>query len=218
MALPAPAPIASLARRVLAFLLDGFVLVPVYLVYAIVLDALFGTLVVPAPDGSGLVVVAVSPVRVVVELTLTLLTDAAYFAGCWARWGMTAGQRVCGIAVGGVPPGPTSGAGGAGRPAPPTREPGLPTREPGLPTLVPGGLERVTLQAATVRWAVLQLLPLCVGTLGGAGAASLQVVVVLNTTWFGLIFATAAVDPLRRGLHDRAAGTVVVRGAGERGA
>jgi uncharacterized RDD family membrane protein YckC len=208
VALPAPAPVASLARRVLAFLLDGFVLVPVYLVYAIALDALFGTLVVPAPDGSGLVVVAVSPVRVVVELTLTLLTDAAYFAGCWARWGMTAGQRVCGIAVGGVPRGSAGGAGGADRRVPPSRE-------PGLPALVPGRLERVTLQAATVRWAVLQLLPLCVGTLGGAGAASLQVVVVLNTTWFGLVFATAAVDPLRRGLHDRAAGTVVVRGAGE---
>lgn len=209
MALPAPAPIASLARRVLAFLLDGFILVPVYLVYAILLDALLGTLVVPAPDGSGLVVVAVSPVRVIVELTLTLLTDAAYFAGCWARWGMTAGQRVCGIAVGGVSAGSASGAGGGGRPAPPARE-------PGRPALVPDGLQRVTLQAATVRWAVLQLLPLCVGTLGGAGAASLQAVVVLNTTWFGLLFATAAVDPLRRGLHDRAAGTVVVRRAAER--
>jgi uncharacterized RDD family membrane protein YckC len=208
---PAPAPVASLARRVVAFLLDGFVLVPVYLAYAILLDALFGTLVVPAPDGSGLVVVAVSPLRVVVELTLTLLTDAAYFAGCWVRWGTTAGQRVCGIAVGGIPPGPSSGAGGAGRVAPPPRDPGPPARDPGPPVLVPGGLERVALQAATVRWAVLQLLPLCVGTLGGAGAASLQAVVVLNTTWFGLLFATAAVDPLRRGLHDRAAGTVVVR-------
>jgi uncharacterized RDD family membrane protein YckC len=197
VALHAPAPVASLTRRLLAFFLDGFVLVPVYLFYAITLDAVFGTLVEADPGGSGLVVVAVNPPRVAIELTLTLLTDAAYFAGSWARWGMTVGQRVCSVAVHAVGPG-GSAAGG-----PP----------PGGVRRLPPDPERVPLQGATVRWAVLQLLPLCVGTLGGAGAASIQAVAVLNATWFGLIFVTAAVDPLRRGLHDRAAGTVVVRSA-----
>jgi len=202
VALHAPGPVASLTRRLLAFFLDGFVLVPVYLVYAITLDALLGTLVEADPGGSGLVVVAVDPLRVAIELTLTLLTDAAYFAGCWARWGMTVGQRACGVAVRAVGPGgpPPGGPPPGGRPL------------GGRPPLPPDP-ERVPAQVAAVRWAVLQLLPLCVGTLGGAGAASIQAVAVLNATWFGLIFVTAAVDPLRRGLHDRAAGTVVVRAA-----
>jgi len=207
VALHAPEPVAALTRRLLAFFLDGFVLVPVYLVYAIALDAIFGTLVEADPGGSGLVVVAVNPPRVAVELTLTLLTDAAYFAGSWARWGMTVGQRVCSVAVRAVGPG-ESGAGGA---APDGSTSGGP--RPSGPRSLPPDPERVPLQVATVRWATLQLLPLCVGTLGGAGAASIQAVAVLNATWFGLIFVTAAVDPLRRGLHDRAAGTVVVRSA-----
>lgn len=197
MALHAPEPVAPLTRRLLAFILDGFILVPVYLVYAIVLDGLFGTLVEADPGGSGLVVVAVDPPRVALEMALTLVTDAAYFAGSWARWGMTVGQRVCRVAVRAVGPG-----------EPPPGEP-----PPGGQRPLPPDPERVPVQVATVRWAVLQLLPLCVGTLGGAGAASIQAVAVLNATWFGLIFATAAVDPLRRGLHDRVAGTVVVRAA-----
>jgi hypothetical protein len=32
------------------------------------------------------VVVAVNPVRVVLELTATLVIDALNFAGCWSRW------------------------------------------------------------------------------------------------------------------------------------
>jgi uncharacterized RDD family membrane protein YckC len=91
VALHAPAPVATLTRRLIAFFLDGFILVPVYVVYAVLLDAAFGVLVEPDPSGTGVVVVAVDPVRMALELTLTLLTDAAYYAGCWARWGMPAG-------------------------------------------------------------------------------------------------------------------------------
>lgn len=193
MALPVPAPVASLARRGVAFVLDGFILVPVYVVYSLVLDAVFGVLVEPDPTGTVLVVVAVDPLRVALELTLTLLTDAVYFAGSWSRWGMTLGQRVCGVAVRALGPGPLPPAGVSPR--------------------LPPDPERVPAQGAITRWAVLQVPSLCVGTLGGAGAISLEAVGILNGAWFGLLLVTALADPLRRGLHDRAGGTVVVRPA-----
>jgi uncharacterized RDD family membrane protein YckC len=193
VALHAPAPVASLTRRLVAFFLDDLILVPVFLVIGVALDAAFGALVEAAPDGSGLVVVAVNPARVALELTLTLLADAAYYAGSWARWGRTPGQRLCSVAVRAV---------GPGEPPPPGAGPRLPA-DP----------ERVPLPVATTRWAVLQLLPLCVGTLGSTGALPIGVVAGVNTTWYAFLFFTAAVDPLRRGFHDRRAGTVVVRPA-----
>ncbi len=193
MAIHAPAPVASLARRAIAFLLDGLILAPVYVLYAIVLDAALGALVEPDPGGTGLVVVAVDPGRVTLELTLSILTDLAYFAGSWARWGMTLGQRACRVAVRAVGPG-----------APPPR---------GSAPVLPPDPERVPLPVACVRWAVLQLLPLCVSTLGTAGALSIAVVATVNGGWYAVLLVSAGVDPLRRGLHDRAAGTVVVRAA-----
>ncbi len=189
MTLPTTSPVAPLGRRFLAFFLDGFVLVPIYAVYGIALDGLFGALVEAGPNGTGLVVVAIDPARVAIELTLTLLTDAAYYAGSWAWWGMTIGQRACRVAVRAVGPGAT----------PPTGRPAAPP-DP----------SRVPAQAAVVRWAILQVLPLCVGTLGAAGAIPLEVIGLLNGTWFGLLVVTVLADPLRRGLHDRAADTVVM--------
>jgi uncharacterized RDD family membrane protein YckC len=193
VALRAPAPVATLTRRLVAFLLDGLILVPVYLLYAVLLDSVFGALVEADPNGAGMMVVAVDPLRVAVELTLTLLTDAAYYAGSWARWGMTPGQRICGVAVRAVGPGDASG-GGAGLALPPDPE-------------------RVPLPVASLRWAWLQLIPLCAGTLGAAGALSLGTVGGVNTGWYAFLLLTAAADPLRRGFHDRRAGTVVVRPA-----
>jgi uncharacterized RDD family membrane protein YckC len=188
--LRAPAPVAPLGRRLIAFIFDGFVLVPVYVTLAVVLDGLFGQLVAPGPDGSGLVVVAVNPPRVALELAITLLVDAAYYAGSWTRWGMTLGQRAFGVAVRAVGPG-----------MPP----------PGGPPALPPDPARVPLQVATTRWAVLELLPLCMGTLGAAGALPIEVVGGINSGWFAFLFVTALADPLRRAFHDRVAGTVVVR-------
>ena len=196
MALHAPAPVAALTRRLVAFFLDGFILIPVYAIYAFVLDSVFGALVEPDPNGAGVVVVAVDPVRMALELTLTLVTDAAYFAGCWARWGMTPGQRICGVAVRAVGPG-----------SPPA---------PGQPRGLPPDPERVPLPVASVRWAVLQVLPLCCSTLGAAGALPIGIVAGINTGWYALLFLTAVVDPLRRGVHDRIAGTAVVRAPARR--
>ena len=200
MAREARAPVASLARRLVAFFLDGLFLVPVYLVYALVLDAALGPLVEPGPAGTGVVVVAVSPLRVALELGLTLVTDAAYYAGCWVRWGMTPGQRICGVAVRPVAPGMPGSSLGFGR-------------SPSAPT-DPGGHAdgaRVPAPVATTRWAILQLLPLCVGSLGAAGAIQLDVVAGINAGWYLFLFLTTAVHPLRQGLHDRRAGTLVVR-------
>ena len=158
------APAAPLGRRAVAFFLDGFVLVPIWIVYAVVLDAVFGPLVAADPGGAGVVVVAIDPPRVALELALTLLTDAAYYAGSWARWGMTPGQRACGVAVGLAEPAARRRHPDGGRPSPSPA-----ASRPGR----------------VVRWAVLQVLPLCVGSLGSAGALSLAVVAGITVGWSG---------------------------------
>jgi uncharacterized RDD family membrane protein YckC len=196
VALRVSAAVAPLSRRVVAFLLDGIVLVPVWVVYGVALDAFFGPLIAPDAGGTGIVVVAIDAPRVALELALTLLTDAAYYAGCWVRWGMTPGQRACGVAVRAAP---TAG---------PTPPDGQPAPEPDP--------DRVPVQVATNRWAVLQLLPICAGSLGSAGALPLGVVAAITAGWSAALLLSAAADPLRRGLHDRVAGTVVVLAAHRR--
>ncbi len=190
MALRVSAPAAPLGRRVVAFFLDGLVLAPVWVAYAVVLDAIFGPLVAPDPGGPGIVVVAIDVPRVALELTLTLLTDAAYYAGCWVRWGMTPGQRVCGVAV--------RTAESVSLPAPDGRR---------LPDPAP---DPVPAQVAAVRWAVLEVLPLGVGSLGAAGALPIGIVAGITAAWSFFLLLSAAADPLRRAFHDRVAGTVVV--------
>ena len=189
MAIGVSAPVAPLGRRLAAFVLDGFVLVPVWIVYAVVFDAVFGPLVAADPGGQGIVVVAVDPLRMALELALTLVTDAAYYAGSWVWWGMTPGQRACGVTV--------RAAATAALPAP---------AEQRRADVLPG---RVPAQVATVRWAVLQLLPLCVGALGTAGALPVGVVAGITAGWSGFLLLSTAADPLRRGFHDRVAGTLV---------
>jgi hypothetical protein len=99
MSLPLAAPIAPLGRRSAAYLVDSLVIGLAYLVLGILFDSIFGPLVAATPDGQALVVVAVNPLRVALELTATLVVDALYFAGCWSRWGATPGQRVLRIRV-----------------------------------------------------------------------------------------------------------------------
>jgi uncharacterized RDD family membrane protein YckC len=196
VALRVSAAVAPLGRRVVAFLLDGLILVPVWVVYGVALDAIFGPLIATDPGGTGIVVLAIDAPRFALELALTLLTDAAYYAGCWVRWGMTPGQRVCGVAVRAAPtPAPT----------PPDRQ-GAPGPDS----------DRVAAPVATIRWAVLQLLPICAGSLGSAGALPLGVVAGITAGWSAALLLSAAADPMRRGLHDRVAGTVVVLAAPRR--
>jgi uncharacterized RDD family membrane protein YckC len=196
VALRVSAAAAPLGRRAVAFFLDGLVLVPVWVVYGVVLDAIFGPLIASDPAGAGFVVVAVDAPRVALELALTLLTDAAYYAGCWVRWGMTPGQRVCGVAV---------------RAAQSAALPALDGQRP--PELGP---DRVPAQVATVRWAVLQVLPICAGSLGSAGALPMGIVAAITAAWSVFLLLSAAADPTRRAFHDRVAGTVVVLAARRR--
>ena len=69
---------------------------------------------------------------------------------------MTPGQRACGVAVRAAPTGSSAG--------------------PGRQDAISSDLDRLPAQVATVRWAVLQVLPICVGSLGSAGALSIGVV------------------------------------------
>jgi uncharacterized RDD family membrane protein YckC len=195
VALRVSAAVAPLGRRVVAFLLDGVILVPVWVVYGVALDAIFGPLIASDPGGSGIVVVAIDAPRVALELALTLLTDAAYYAGCWVRWGMTPGQRACGVAVRGAP---------SAAPTSADRQRSFESH---------ADADRVPTPVATMRWAVLQVLPICAGSLGSAGALPLGVVAGITAGWSGFLLLTAAADPMRRGFHDRVAGTVVVLAA-----
>jgi uncharacterized RDD family membrane protein YckC len=197
MSLPLAAPIAPLGRRSAAYLVDSLVIGVAYLVLGILFDSIFGPLVAATPDGQALVVVAVNPLRVALELTATLVVDALYFAGCWSRWGATPGQRVLRIrvllerATGSAGAGPAATGSAAAGSAHDT------------PVALP-------LEAAGRRWAVLAVLPIATGSLAGSGAIDVSVLTVVNGAWFLLLLASTAADPLRRGLHDRVAGTIVV--------
>jgi uncharacterized RDD family membrane protein YckC len=197
MGLPLAAPIAPLGRRSAAYLVDSLIIGLAYLVLGILFDSIFGPLVAATPDGQALVVVAVNPLRVALELTATLVVDALYFAGCWSRLGATPGQRVLRIrvllerATGSAATGP-AGAGSAAAGSVHDTSVALP------------------LEAAGRRWAVLAVLPIATGSLAGSGAIDVSVLTVVNGAWFLLLLASTAADPLRRGLHDRVAGTIVV--------
>jgi uncharacterized RDD family membrane protein YckC len=202
MGLPLAAPIAPLGRRSAAYLVDSLIIGLAYLVLGILFDSIFGPLVAATPDGQALVVVAVNPLRVALELTATLVVDALYFAGCWSRWGATPGQRVLRIRVLLERATGPAGAGSAGAGSAHDTSVALP------------------LEAAGRRWAVLAVLPIATGSLAGlpiatgslagSGAIDVSVLTVVNGAWFLLLLASTAADPLRRGLHDRVAGTIVV--------
>ena len=192
MSLPLAAPIAPLGRRSAAYLVDSLVIGLAYLVLGILFDSIFGPLVAATPDGQALVVVAVNPLRVALELTATLVVDALYFAGCWSRWGATPGQRVLRIRVLLERAAGPAGAGSAAAGSAHDTSVALP------------------LEAAGRRWAVLAVLPIATGSLAGSGAIDVSVLTVVNGAWFLLLLASTAADPLRRGLHDRVAGTIVV--------
>ena len=202
MSLPLAAPIAPLGRRSAAYLVDSLIIGVAYLVLGILFDSIFGPLLAATPDGQALVVVAVNPLRVALELTATLVVDALYFAGCWSRWGATPGQRVLRIRVllerAAGPAGTGPAATGPARAG---------SAAAGAAHDTPVALP---LEAAWRRWAVLAVLPIATGSLAGSGAIDVSVLTVVNGAWFLLLLASTAADPLRRGLHDRVAGTIVV--------
>src|SRR5450756_2097230 len=75
MSLHAAAPVAALWRRSAAYIVDSLIIGIAYILLAVVFDAVFGQLVEATPDGTALVVVAVNPVRVVLELSLIHISE-----------------------------------------------------------------------------------------------------------------------------------------------
>ena len=180
---PPPQPPASVVRRGVAYVADTLVVGIVYYLITTALDAVFGPLVAVSPEGDRLVVVAVEPLRVAFTAAVILAVDAGYFAGAWALTGATPFQALSGIAV---------------RPI----QAGTPGTAEAPPRLDPGDALR--------RWAVMALLPLCVGLLGSSGALPLELVSAFDVGWTLGLLVTVLVDRGRRGLHDRAAGSIVV--------
>ena len=177
----AAAPVAALWRRSAAYIVDSLIVGMVYLLVGAVFDALFGPLVETTPDGTALVVVAVEPLRVALELAVTLAIDGLYFAGSWSRWGASPAQRVLRVRI---------------------------QLARGVPQ--PRSTQSLPVEAAWRRWAILAVGPIALGALAASGALDIDVLVVLNGSWFLVLLVSTVVDPLRRGLHDRVAGTVVV--------
>ncbi len=186
MGVPVAAPVAALGRRSAAYMADSLIIGLAYIALGVLFDSIFGPLVAASPDGRSLIVVAVNPLRVALELSATLAVDALYFAGCWCRWGATPAQRALGLGVRLQNP-----AGSAAGSAADTAR--------GLPV-----------ESAGRRWAVLAILPIATGSLSASGAVDVSVLAVVNGAWFLVLLVSAAADPLRRGLHDRVAGTIVV--------
>ena len=61
----------------------------------------------------------------------------------------------------------------------------------------------------------MALLPLCAGLLGSSGALPLMPVAAFDVGWTLGLLVSVVLDSRRRGLHDRAAGPIVVAlGAG----
>ena len=182
MGRPAATAFAGVGRRIAAYLVDSLIVGVADILLTVVFDAVFGPLVAATPDGAALQVIAVNPLRVVLELTATLIIDAAYFAGCWSRWGATPAQLALGLRIRLAESAQASSASPAALP----------------------------IETAWRRWAVLAVFPIAVGSLAASGALDAGVLVVANGTWFLILLMSTMADPLRRGLHDRAAGTVVV--------
>ena len=179
---PAATVVAGVGRRIAAYLVDSLIVGVADILLTVLFDAVFGPLVAATSDGAALQVVAVNPLRVVLELTATLVIDAAYFAGCWSRWGATPAQLALGLRIRLADGAPAASASSRALP----------------------------IEAAWQRWAVLAVFPIAIGSLAASGALNAGVLVVANGTWFLVLLISTAADPLRRGLHDRAAGTVVV--------
>jgi uncharacterized RDD family membrane protein YckC len=176
-------PVAGLGRRSAAYVLDSLLVGIVYFALAVLFDTVFGPLVQASPDGSTVVVVAVDPVRVALELAATLVIDGLYFAGSWSRWGASPAQRALGLRI---------------------------RMAAGAPRTADSG-DALPIEAAWLRWAVLAVGPIAVGSLADSGALDSSVLFVVNGAWYLLLLVSAARDPKRQGLHDRVAGTLVVR-------
>jgi uncharacterized RDD family membrane protein YckC len=81
----------------------------------------------------------------------------------------------------------------------------------GVHVLRATGPQRLSLGAAVLRWALLFGVVSGLGALGGLNYAVAGLVGWVQPVWLIALIVTTARDPMKRGLHDRLAGSLVVR-------
>jgi uncharacterized RDD family membrane protein YckC len=169
---------ASFVRRLVAFLLDGIVLLVAGFALLALTTVVIGPTVLLEPDSAASPVSEVRGWRVVLNAALLAAVSGVYFVISWSRVGWTPGQRLFRIAVRGVPP-----------------------------------AARVSPRRAVLRWALLG------APLGLAASLTLSLpllflaVLVVSFAWFAVLLVTTLLSRTGRGLHDRLAGTTVIRHA-----
>jgi len=169
---------ASFVRRLVAFLLDGIVLLVAGFALLALTTVVIGPTVVLDTDAAASPVSEVRGWRVVLNAVLLAALSGLYFVISWARAGWTPGQRLFRIAVRGSSP-----------------------------------LAGISPRQAVLRWALLG------APLGLASALTVNLpllflaVVVASFAWFAVLVMTTLLSRTGRGLHDRLAGTTVIRRA-----
>jgi uncharacterized RDD family membrane protein YckC len=173
---PTPGVRASFVRRLVAFLLDGFVLLVAGLALLTLITVFIGPTVLLEMESAASPVSEVRAWRVVLNAVLLAALSGVYFVISWTRFGWTPGQRLFRLAVCGASP-------AAG----------------------------ITTGRAFLRWSLLG------APLGLASALTVSApllflaVLVVSFTWFAVLVVTTLFSRTGRGLHDRLAGTTVVR-------
>ncbi len=169
---------ASFARRLVAFLLDGIVLLVAGFALLALTTAALGPTVVLDLDAAASPVSEVRGWRVVLNAVLLAALSGVYFVVPWSRDGRTPGQRLFRIAVRGASP-----------------------------------MAGISTRRAVLRWALLG------APLGLASALTVSLpllflaIIVVSFAWFAVLVVTTVLSRTGRGLHDRLAGTTVVRRA-----
>jgi uncharacterized RDD family membrane protein YckC len=167
---------ASFMRRLVAFLLDGVVLLVAGFAVLTFTTVFIGPTVLLEPESAASPVSEVRAWRVVLNAVLLAALSGVYFVISWSRSGRTPGQRLFRLAVRGAPP-----------------------------------AVRISPRRAVLRWSLLG------APLGLAAALTVSVpllflgVLVVSFIWFAVLVVTTLLSRTGRGLHDRLAGTTVVR-------
>ena len=169
---------ASFVRRLVAFLLDGVVLLMAGFALLTLITVFIGPTVRLEPESAASPVSEVRTWRVILNAVLLAALSGVYFVISWSRFGWTPGQRLFRLAVLEAP------------------------RAAGM-----------TPRRAALRWLLLG------APLGLASALTVSApllflaVLVVSFTWFSVLVVTTLRSRTGRGLHDRLAGTMVIRRA-----
>ena len=169
---------ASFVRRLVAFLLDGVVLLVAGFALLTLTTVAIGPTVVLEPESAASPVSDVRAWRVILNAALLAALSGVYFVISWSRFGWTPGQRLFRLAVRGASPAAV-----------------------------------ISPRRAVLRWSLLG------APLGVASALTVSVpllflaVLVVSFAWFSVLVVTTLLSHTGRGLHDRLAGSTVIRRA-----